>query len=242
MDTIEQADAHSSSDGPVLEPLHPGRHVALRVTAEPDRARHFAQIVADEFLDAAHDHPIFFTKHPETGAFYAGVVMGLTPGENLSEMRGQIARYRPADLERQGFFVDGNEIMVAPAHPAFADAGGRRLFDESGAPTASLHRIQHALGRLQAGLGATDAIIARFLHHRLIEPIDIDLNFDDGSRITLDGLYTISLDRLHALPDAAVLDLFRQGDLQLAYAQTGSVRHVRRLARIHNERLTALPA
>jgi hypothetical protein len=242
MDTIEQADALYGRAASALEPLHPQRHGTLRVSASPDATRHFAQIVADEFLDAGHDHPIFFTKHPETGAFYAGVVMGLATGENLSDLRGQIACYRPADLERQGFFVDGEEIMVAPGHPAFADTAGRRLFDDSGAPTAALQRVHHALGRLHTGLGATDAIIARFMQHRLMEPIDIDLKFDDGSRITLDGLYTISLDRLHALPDAAVLELFRQGDLQLAYAQTGSVRHVRRLARLHNERLTALPA
>ena len=225
-----------------LEPLNPQQHGGLCVSRCHDATRHFAQIVADEFLDAAHDHPIFFTKHPETGAFYAGVVMGLTPGENLSHLRGQNDRYRPADLERQGFFVVQDQIMVEPAHPALAQPDGQLLFDDAGEPSAALQRIQRALGRLRTGLPATDAIIARYLQHRLIEPIDVGLSFDDGSRIQLDGLYTISLDRLHALPDHAVLDLFRQGDLQLAYAQAGSVRHIRRLARLHNERLTGPPA
>jgi hypothetical protein len=63
------------------------------------------------------------------------------------------------------------------------------------------------------------------------------MQFDDGRHLRLDGLYTISLDALHALPDAAALALFRSGDLQLAYAQTGSVRHLRTLGRIHNDRL-----
>ncbi|KHL26711.1 multidrug transporter [Croceibacterium mercuriale] len=217
--------------------MNPQRHGDLRVSPAPDATRHFAQIVADEFLDAAHDHPIFFTKHPETGAFYAGVVMGLVPGENLSCLRGQMTGYRPADLERQGFFVVEDRIMVEPDHPALTKPDGRILFDEAGEPTTALQRIQHALGRLHTGLAATDAIVARYMQHRLIEPIDVSLSFDDGSSIRLDGLYTISLDRLHALPDQAALDLFRQGDLQLAYAQTGSVRHIRRLARLHNERL-----
>lgn len=225
-----------------LESLSPQRHGEMRVSQAPDRTRHFAQIVADEFLDAAHDHPILFTKHPETGAFYAGVIMGLTPGENLSHLRGQMGVYRPADLARQGFFVGQDEILVDPDHAAFAESDGPRLFDDGGEPTAALQRIQHALGRLQTGLSITDATITRYLHHRLIEPIDVRLNFDDGSHIQLDGLYTISLDRLHALPDTAVIDLFRQGDLQLAYAQAGSVRHIRRLARLHNERLASAPA
>lgn len=222
-----------------LETLSPQRHDSLRVSKTPDATRHFAQIVADEFVPAMHDFPILFTKHPETGAFYAGVVMGLQPGENLSCVAGRLPGYRPADLERQGFFLVDETIAVDADHPAFADTGGEALFDADGEPSPALRRVQNALAVLQSGLAYTDAAIARLLEHRLIEPIDVNLSFDDGRHLRLDGLYTISLDCLHALPDSAVLDLFRNGDLQLAYAQTGSVRHLRRLAQRYNDRLTA---
>ncbi len=219
------------------ESLSVEQHGELRVSQAPDARRHFAQIVGAEFVAAAQEFPIFFTKHPETGSFYAGVVLGLKPNENLSGEHGRLTGYRPADLERQGFYLLEDGIVLDRGHAVFAGPDGDRLFDADGTPSATLRRIQHALGTLQAGLPATDAAIRRLLDHKLLEPIDIHLNFDDGSYIQLDGLYTVSLDRLHALPDAAVLDLFRQGDLQLAYAQSGSIGHVRRLARRYNDRL-----
>lgn len=222
------------------ERLNVAQHASLRVSRAPDATRHFAQIVADEFTAAAHALPIFFTKHPETGAFYAGVVLGLKPNENLSDLDGRQGGYRPADLERQGFYVVEDEIVIDRNHPALAAGEGDRLFDDAGEPSAALRRVQQALGMLQKGLPVTDAAIRRLMALKLLEPIDINLNFDDGSHIQLDGLYTVSLDRLHALPDAAVLDLFRQGDLQLAYAQTSSITHVRRMARQYNDRLAGL--
>lgn len=221
------------------ETLNFEQHGALRISGAPDASRHFTQIVADEFVAAAHEFPIFFTKHAGTGVFYAGAVLGLRPGENLSRVDGRVPGYRPADLERQGFYLVENRIVIDRDHPAFAGSDGERLFDDNGEPSATLRRVQHALGRLHTGLPATDAAIKRLLGHKLLEPIDVDLRFDDGSHIQLDGLYTVSMDRLHALPDAAVLELFRQGDLQLAYAQASSISHVRRLARRYNEQLTS---
>ena len=61
----------------------------------------------------------------------------------------------------------------------------------------------------------------------------------DGERLVLDGLYTVSLDALHELPDTQVLALFRDGTLHLAYAQAQSVGHLRTLAQRRNERLAS---
>jgi hypothetical protein len=66
-----------------MELLDSARHAALRVSAAPDRNRHFVQLVADEFLPAALHYPILFARHPETGDLYPGALMGLVPEENL---------------------------------------------------------------------------------------------------------------------------------------------------------------
>jgi hypothetical protein len=70
----------------------------------------------------------------------------------------------------------------------------------------------------------------------LIEPIDISLTFADGERLSLQGLYTVSLDRLRDVDDAAALRLFRAGHLQLVYTMAGSLRHLGRFARVRNQR------
>jgi hypothetical protein len=218
-----------------LEMLNQEHHAALRVSRACDADKHFAQIVADEFLRASPYYAIMFTKHPETGAFYAGVLMGLEPGTNLVAVDGALPDYRPADLERQGFFIADEQIAVDCDHAAFTTPDGLSLFGVDGEPMPALKRIQNALYTLQTGIPETDALIQRLLAHQLLEPIDVTMNFDDGRNLRLEGLYTISLDALHALPDETVLDLFRRGDLQLAYAQTGSVRHLRTLGRLRNE-------
>lgn len=223
---------------PTWQVLNAGDHADLRVSHAGDSTRHFAQIVADEFPKAAPYYAILFTKNPETGAFYAGVVMGLGPGTNLIARDGTLRDYRPADLERQGFFVSDGEVVIDRDSPALSADSGQPLFTPAGEAAPALKRVQQALHTLERGIGATDEVIRRFLAHRLLEPIDVTLEFDDGRPLRLDGLYTVSLDALHALPDAAALDLFRRGDLQLAYAQAGSVRHLRTLARIRNDRLT----
>lgn len=224
-----------------LEFLEPQRHARLAIKLDNAASRHFVQIVADEFAVAMLDYPILFTKHPETGMFYAGVIMGLEAGENLLAHEGVLPGYRPADLVRQGFFVRDGQIAINPGDPVFAPAG-EPLFDGSLEPAAALRKVQQALQMLNKGLPETEAIIGRFVAQRLIEPIDISLDFDDGTRLRLEGLYSISLDALHALSDSDALDLFRRGDLQLAYSQSSSLQHVRRLAKIRNDRLFAAVA
>jgi hypothetical protein len=221
-----------------LEFLDPQAHANLRLATNNAANRNFVQIVAAEFLPAMHDYPILFTKHPESGAFYAGALMGLEPGQNILANDGILNGYRPADLVRQGFFLSEEKIAIDPDDPVFAP-DGEPLFDATGESSKALKRVQHAMQTLHHGLSETSAIIDRFLTHRLIEPIDITLDFDDGGRLRLDGLYSISLDSLHALPDEVALDLFRRGDLQIAYAQTASIQHIRRLARIRNDHLFA---
>ena len=117
---------------------------------------------------------------------------------------------------------------------------GEPLFHPDQTPTAALRAVQKAIGGLMASAAATEAFIAAMLAHSLIEPIDISLAFDDGETLRLDGLYTVSLDALSELPDAAVMGLFRAGHLQPAFALAGSLHHVALMARRRNARLTQI--
>ncbi|MDE1918517.1 MAG: SapC family protein, partial [Sphingomonadales bacterium] len=112
------------------------------------------------------------------------------------------------------------------------------LFDAMGEPTDEMRLIQRSLGALVAGREATEAFTAEMMRLRLIEPIDISLRFDDGEKLTLEGLYTISLDALHDLPDADVLALFRAGHLATAITIQASQRQVSALAQRKNNKIT----
>ena len=218
-----------------LERLNARDHLGLRRADLPDKGAHFVQIVASEFTAAAAVCPIFLTKSPDTGQFYAGAMFGFEPGEILP--RGPAA-FVPLDLERQGFYLmsDGS-IAIDPGHGRFVARGGARLFEADGQPSPALRRLQHVLAQLSVGVAQTGAFIQALVAQGLVEPIDLSLSFDDGRSLSLAGLYTVSLDALGEREDDVVLDLFRRGYLQLIYAMAGSLKQVSVLANLRNERL-----
>jgi SapC protein len=219
---------------PRLEPLNLESHRTLRVRAPVRDERIFVPIVASEFAAAAAACPILFSKSPETGQFYVGAMFGFRLEEPpLTAEDGFV----PSDVERQGFFVAGEDIAVDLDHSRISETAGEPLFYEAGEPTVHLRRIQRALGQLALGTEPTDAFIRALLDLKLIEPIDVSLRFDDGETLRLDGLYTVSRDKLHDLDDADVLRLFRDGHLQLAHIMTASLQQIPLMADRRNRRL-----
>ena len=84
---------------------------------------------------------------------------------------------------------------------------------------------------LKPGLERTKVFIGTLMQLKLIEPVTIKSQFDDGSQREATGLYTVNHEALAALEDAAVLELFRRGYLQLIYLQRISLSHISTLAR-----------
>jgi hypothetical protein len=215
-------------------------HRALRVQAGAaarygDNQR-FVPVIIGEFPYLAVHYPILLTKDQETGAFFAGAMLGFDEGENLFLDERGMESYRPLNLQRAPFFTAGNEVAIDLDSPRIDDAG-RPLFTESGEPSQYLQSIMALFRDLKPGLDMTKAFVETLVRLKLIEPIDVDLAFDDGSKRTLTGLYTVNQAALKALPDASVTDLFRRDYLQLIYLMTASLKQIPVLARKKNNAL-----
>ncbi len=223
---------------PRYEPLNPQQHGSLRLRPRSNPDPHFVQIVASEFPFAAASSPIVFTKDAEKGSFYAGAVLGFKPTEPALKTRAERGGFEPLNLQREGFFISGDNIVIDRDSSRFSESEGDPLFDESQQPSVGLRQMQRLLGQLHAGLEATNAFIGVLVELKLIEPLNVSLAFDDGEKLTLQGLYTVSLDALHALDDSSSLRLFRAGHLQLAYLMAGSLHQIRTLAQLRNDRLS----
>ncbi len=217
------------------EPLSFQNHGRLRMKPMPAGTSHFVQVFDSEFTSVATRCPILFTKNNATGGFYVGAVFGFKPGERLADV-GDVGGYRPLVEQCDGFLLQGGHVAIDRDHPRFDEADGDALFDEAGEPTAALRQMQRLLGSVHAGLQTTHAFVDALRSRNLIELIDVALNFEDGERLTLQGLYTVSLDRLRDLDDAGTLALCRAGHLQLAHAMAGSLKQIERLARVRNSR------
>lgn len=221
-----------------LEALNSVAHRDVRMNAMAGGHPHFVQIALIEAERAAACCPLFFAKSPETGQFGLGALFGLAEGEvQVEGANAGNAVFLPSDVIRQGFFADGSDIVIDRNHPRFAPGGTIALFDADGSPTDEMRLIQRALGVMVQQIPPTQAFIDEMLRLRVIEPVDITLNFDDGNRLSLDGLYTISGDALNALNDEDIVRLFRNGWLHAALTIRGSLQQVAVLARRRNERL-----
>ena len=213
---------------PTIELLNPQTHGHLRLRAVTAATPHFVQILAPEFSAAAAFCPILFTKDATTGAFYAGAMFGFKAGENLL---GSEAGFVPLMLQRDGFFMSDRHIAIDREHARFSESEGEPMFDDAREPGAQLRAIQRTLGEIHTGIEQTKAFIDALAGLKLIEAIDISIGAGAG-RVRLEGLFTVSLDRLRDLDDASALRLFRAGQLQLAYTMTASLKQIGRLARL----------
>lgn len=225
-----------------LERLNPQDHGHLRLRPRSGPEPHFVQIVPVEFAAAAACCPILFSKDPGSGAFYAGAMLGLKPGEGALREIADRGGFEPLNLQRDGFFISGEHIAIDRSNPRFSESEGEPLFDDGQQPSVALRRIQRVLRQLHEGTTQTDAFVRDLVELKVVEPIDISLSFDDGERLTLQGLYTVSRDVLRDVGDAEVVRLFRSGHLQLALTMAGSLNQLRILAQLRNRRIAGVAA
>jgi hypothetical protein len=217
-------------------------HRSLRVDRRPSAAygdgRRFAQVIIGEFAHVVVHYPILFAKDATTGQFLCGVLLGYDEGENLFlEDWRDGRRYRPLALQRLPFLAYGRYLAIDLDHPRVGVEAGEPLFTHDGQPTPYLESIKQAVRYLDSGMRATEVFIARLLDLRLIEPIDLQVEFDDGSRRDGVGLYTIDPGVLGALEDATVVELHRRGYLRLIDFMIASLKQLPVLTSRKNARL-----
>ena len=227
-----------------IVPLNKVAHRSLTVDGRASAAygdsRRFVQVVVNEFPHLLVHYPILFAKDANTGRFYCGAMLGFDEDENLFlEQWRDREFYRPLSLQRAPFYTHGDELAIDLDDPRVGAEGGKALFDEFGQPTRYLQSIIWAFQDLKPGIEITKVFIARLVELNLIEPVDLEVEFDDGSLRNCVGLYTINQDVLSRLPDATVVELFRRGYLTLIHLMIASQKQLPVLARRKNGRLRA---
>jgi hypothetical protein len=220
---------------------HAHRHLRVQAGASAplgDNQR-FVQVAINEFSLLLVHYPILFSKDADTGLFYCGAMLGFDTGENLFLNEGGNGQdaYRPLNLQRAPFFVAGSDLAIDLDSPRVDETRGESLFAESGEPSPYLQSIVSAFRDLRQGFEMTKVFVDTLLKLKLIEAITIDVGFDDGTKRALNGLYTIDRNALRNLPDAAVIDLFRRGYLDLITMMIASLKQIPVLAQKKNRLL-----
>jgi hypothetical protein len=222
--------------------LNKETHRSLKVDGRASAAygdnRRFVQVIVKEFPQLLVHYPILFSKDAQTGQFYCGAMLGFDEGENLflDEWQGR-EPYRPLMLQRGPFYAHGPDLAIDLDDPRVGAEGGKPLFTDQGEPTRYLQSIMWAFQDLSPGAEMTRLFIARLLELKLIEPVDVEVEFDDGAMRRCVGLYTVDQEVLSRLPDEVVVELFRRGYMRLIHYMIASLKQVAVLARKRNSRV-----
>lgn len=203
-----------------------------------------------EFGQLQREYPLFFIKNAETGHFAAIALLGFAEGENLYlGDNGWDADYLPLTIQRQPFLigfqeqdVDGvpTEVPVVNVdldHPSASNMEGEPVFLPHGGESPYLERINSILATIHQGHKASESLSQLLVGLELIESLTVDIEFKDGSKHSLAGLYTINEEKLRKLNADGLAALHEKGHLQDIFMMLASLANVGALIDRKNRRL-----
>lgn len=189
-----------------------------------------APLMASEFTSAGAEYPLVFSGADDV---MPAVVLGLRNAENLyvNADGSWGGRYLPAFLRQYPFVFSNSpngETLTLCLDENFDGANqegrGERLFDSEGERTTYLTNVVDFLQRYQRDFNVTRAFCKLLKELDLLEPMTAQLRAQDRS-MALQGFQAVSREKLKALPEERVQQLFRMDGLELIYAHLQSLRN-----------------
>jgi hypothetical protein len=213
------------------------------------------RVFPSEFVALQREYPLFFIKNPESGQFEAVALLGFEAGENLflgaPEWAGE---YIPLTIQRQPFLIGFQEqevdgipqqvpvVHIDLDHPSVSTTEGEPVFLAQGGEAPHLERMAAVLKAIHEGHEEVQVLTRMLVGLELIESVKIDVEFGDGSKQSLTGLFKINEERLAALPGSALESLNAAGHLQNVFLMLASLASMSRLIEHKTRRLFEAPA
>ncbi len=193
-------------------------------------------LLAAEFSKACREYPLVFVA--DQGTFFPVAILGLRDGQNLfinKEGRWR-ASYVPAYVRRYPFIPAKKEgakdyiVCIDERYEGFNREGrGERLFLDDGEVSTALERSLSFLQEFQIQHQRTVAFCAAMFEHGLMEPMRLDVAMASGEKLLLNGLYILNRQKMAELKEEAIVSLYRQGHLELAFAHLFSLENFQQL-------------
>ena len=215
------------------------QHAALRLRrghgARFGEAVNQVAVFASELAQVQRECPILFARTPD-GALQAVAILGFDRDENLF-LDGERwdAAYIPALLRCRPFTIgggdDGPAVYVDLADPRVAADGedGEPVFKAHGGNAPALEAALEALRALQAGAAIAAGMTALFDELGLVEPVRLQVQFDEHTGVDFDGYLAVVPEKIAALDDTALGSLNRAGLLDVAVFAAASLGTMPRL-------------
>lgn len=238
-----------------LVALNSRTHRALRVADAAARGGltsvNLVGVIPRELSRLVAHYPIFFVKNADHGQFEPAALLGFSAGENLF-VAAHVwdAAYIPLQIQRQPFALIPRPADAAAGTAASLDLAldmddscvqtehGERLFQEDGQASPYLKNISSIMNALVTGSKEAHDFAGRLAELNLLEPVRVDIEFADGSKTQLQGLFWVAAEALKVLPPERLAELRDRQYLEWMYFQMASLAHVSGLVARKNRRLT----
>lgn len=207
-------------------------------------------IFPTEFVELQKEYPILFRRNQETQKYHATALLGFNQSENLflnpEVGSGWAASYIPASIAKGPFLIgfqsqesgkaQNTVIYIDLDHVKVSQQEGYPLFLEHGGNSPYLEHIAKVLNLIHQGMIAQEVMFELFSEFDLLEPIDIDIDLNNGEKYKLTGNYSINEEKLAELSGDKLEKLNKMGFLPLAYAAIASLTNIRKLTDIKNRK------
>ncbi len=230
-----------------IVPIEKSAHQQVKISSTQGHAhaanQNLTTVVAAEIGQAALNFPVVLTKDSRSGRFFCTALFGLAESENLIyNDHSWDTTYIPMSIKRVPFVIgesnqgDGSLGPCIDEESQYISNEGEALFDKDGNKTAYLKKAESYLATLYEHEVSTQHFVNKITELKLIVPLTVQLTTVNRGQSSLSGLYTISEEKLRALPDENSLDLFRRGYLSPIYGMIISLGQVNRLVSLRNKR------
>ncbi len=233
-----------------IQALSPQQHIKTSVDTEFSADLGYNQgavmVMPCELREAQREYPILFRKHPETGHFFPTLLLGFEQDENLyiNANNQWQAEYIPMTFRKGPFLIgfrqngNGNVpiISIDMDDPRVSEDGENRLFESDGQASPYLDGINDILLQMHENNDVMASMVDAFQQLNLIEPLSLDIELENGAKVSFSGAYTIAEEKLQALTGSDLEKLNTSGFLSAAYYISGSLANVKKLIHFKNNK------
>lgn len=188
-------------------------------------------VVMAELNQIAVQQPIVFAKNSETGEFTLNALLGFEQHENLFYQHSQWQGvYLPLQLQRQPFFVGDTHakqtqypVCINLNSPAVINNQAQSqndlepIYTQNAEESGYFKKIKQCLGYLLQGEIDNKKLIDTLLQHELLQPLSLEVTFQNSQKTKLNGLYTINQERLAQLDSDQITLLHQRALLPAIY-------------------------
>lgn len=230
-----------------LTELNPKNHGDLKVdlgsAIKVAKDHHLINLKVSEVGNAVTSFPVFITKVSQATDWAISAITSFELSKNLFVKDGEWqATYTPTGMQTYPFFLmnapEGENkftVGIDEENSAFSKDEGEALFDENDKASLYLSRVTAILEGDINNEVHTYHFTKKLEELELIKPMDLSVQYGDGSINTLKGLNTIDEEKLQNLDIEELDNLRKKGYLGPVYGMLMSIFQLNVMIRRHNE-------